>query len=98
VHFLSDAKLLNAQLDCLRALHGGDIINQWQNMAHDGNWDQLTEELLVRHYDPAYTRAIVNHYPRLPQATHFKLNAYSSDAIDRLAADILAAIAPRAAA
>ena len=98
VHFLSDAKLLNAQLDCLRALHGGDIINQWQNMAHDGNWDQLTEELLVRHYDPAYTRAIVNHYPRLPQATHFKLNAYSSDAIDRLAADILATIAPRAAA
>ncbi len=98
VHFLSDAKLLNAQLDCLRALHGGDIINQWQNMAHDGNWDQLTEELLVRHYDPAYTRAIVNHYPRLPQAAHFNLNAYSSDAIDRLAADILATIAPRAAA
>lgn len=97
-HFLSDAQGLNAQLDCLRALHGGDVIDQWQNMAHDGKWDQLTEDLLVRHYDPAYTRAIVNHYPRLPQALHFKINDYSSVAIDRVAADILAASAPRAAA
>lgn len=91
VHFLSDAKLLNAQLDCLRALHGGDVINQWQNMAHDGQWGQLTEALLVRHYDPAYTRAIVNHYPRLPQAAHFQLNAHTADAIEKLAAEILAA-------
>ena len=98
VHFLSDAKLLNTQLDCLRSLHGGDVINQWQNMAHDGKWDQLTEELLIRHYDPAYTRAIVNHYPRLPRAMHFNLNAYTSDAIDRLAGDILASVSPRAAA
>ena len=98
VHFLSDAKLLNAQLDCLRSLHGGDVIDQWQNMAHDGKWDQLTEELLIRHYDPAYTRAIVNHYPRLPQATHFNLNTYSSDAVNRLAANILVSVAPRAAA
>lgn len=89
VHFLSDAKLLNAQLDCLRSLHGGDVIDQWQNMAHDGKWEQLTEELLIRHYDPAYTRAIVNHYPRLPQAMHFNLNAYTSDAIDRLVTEIL---------
>jgi tRNA 2-selenouridine synthase len=98
VHFLSDAKGLNAQLDCLRALHGGDVIDRWQNMAHDGKWDQLTEDLLVKHYDPAYTRAIVNHYPRLPQALHFQLNDYNAGAVDRVAADILAASAPRAAA
>ena len=70
VHFLSDAKLLNAQLDCLRSLHGGVVINNWQDMARDSQWSRLTEELLVKHYDPAYTRAIVNHYPRLPQAAH----------------------------
>ncbi len=91
VHFLSDAQLLNAQLDCLRALHGGVVIDNWQDMARDSQWSRLTEELLVKHYDPAYTRAIVNHYPRLPQASHFQLNAHTVDAIQQLAAEILAA-------
>jgi len=88
-HFLTDTALLNGQLDCLRALHGGEVINLWQNMARDSRWPELTEELLVKHYDPAYTRAIVDHYPRLPQAKRFKLKTYSGDAIDRLAAEML---------
>ena len=91
VHFLSDAKLLNAQLDCLRSLHGGVVIDNWQDMARDSQWSRLTEELLVKHYDPAYTRAIVNHYPRLPQAARHQLNAHTADAIDRLATEILTA-------
>ena len=91
VHFLSDAKLLNAQLDCLRSLHGGAVIDNWQDMARDSQWSRLTEELLVKHYDPAYNRAIVNHYPRLPQAARFQLKAHTADAIDRLATEILTA-------
>jgi tRNA 2-selenouridine synthase len=91
VHFLSDAKLLNTQLDCLRSLHGGVVIDNWQDMARDSQWSRLTEELLVKHYDPAYTRAIVNHYPRLPQAARFQLNAHTAEAIDRLATEILTA-------
>ena len=94
VHFLSDAKLLNTQLDCLRPLHGGEVIDRWQDMARDNHWSGLTEELLVKHYDPAYTRAIVNHYPRLPQARHFSLKSHSSETIEMLAAEILTAIAP----
>lgn len=94
VHFLSDAKLLNTQLDCLRPLHGGEVIDRWQDMARDNHWSGLTEELLVKHYDPAYTRAIVNHYPRLPQASHFSLKSHSSETIETLAAEILTAIAP----
>lgn len=89
VHFLSDAKLLNAQLDCLRSLHGGAVIDAWQNMAHDGKWAQLTEELLVRHYDPAYTRAIGDHYPRLPQAMRFTLQSHMAEAIVLLAQRIV---------
>lgn len=94
VHFLSDAKLLNTQLDCLRPLHGGEVIDRWQDMARDNHWSGLTEELLVKHYDPAYTRAIVNHYPRLPQASHFNLKSHSSETIETLAAEILTAVAP----
>ena len=94
VHFLTDAKRLNTQLDCLRPLHGGEVIDRWQDMARDNHWSGLTEELLVKHYDPAYTRAIVNHYPRLPQASHFSLKSHSSETIETLAAEILTAIAP----
>ncbi len=90
-HFLGDAGLLNTQLDCLRALHGGEVIDRWQAMAHDGRWAPLTEELLLRHYDPAYTRAIISHYPRLPQAPRHTLGAHDAEAIDCLAAGILAA-------
>lgn len=89
-HFLHDAALLNVQLDCLRPLHGSTVIDTWQTLARDGIWDQLTEELLTRHYDPAYTRAITNHYPQLPQAAHFTLNNNSPDAMEQLALEVMA--------
>ncbi len=91
-HFLGDAKLLNTQLDCLRPLHGSAVIDAWQQMGITGEWDRLTEDLLVRHYDPAYTRAINAHYPLLPQAVHFDLVENSADAMDRLAARVMARI------
>ncbi len=89
-HFLSDAPLLNTQLDCLRSLHGHAVINDWQALARSQAWDQLTGELLVKHYDPAYTRAINNHYPRLPQAARFALCAHSTLAMQQLAREVLA--------
>jgi tRNA 2-selenouridine synthase len=67
-HFLQDTALLAKQLDCLAALHGREVIANWNAMAQQQRWDELTEELLLRHYDPSYTRAITKHYPDLPQA------------------------------
>lgn len=89
-HFLGDAALLNARLDCLRQLHGGTVIDDWQALARNGAWDQLTAELLVRHYDPAYTRAINRHYPRLQQAARFVLAAHSGAAMAQLAREVMA--------
>ncbi len=90
-HFLDDAQLLNTQLDCLRALHGNAVIDEWQRLARTGAWDALTEDLLVRHYDPAYTRAIHRHYPRLPQAQRFTLDDDSVATMTKLAAGVVAA-------
>ncbi len=67
-HFLQDATLLAKQLECLTALHGRAVIDNWNALARDQRWDELTEALLVRHYDPAYTRAITQHYPDLARA------------------------------
>ncbi len=88
-HFLGDAALLNAQLDCLRALHGGATIDRWQALAREGAWDRLTEELLVKHYDPAYTRAITAHYPRLSQAARFRLEKFTADGMAALAREVV---------
>lgn len=90
VHFLKDAASLNAQLDCLRPLHGGDVIGRWQEMAGSGQWAALTEELLVKHYDPAYNKAIHSHYPKLPRAQHFDLDGHGAGAIARVAGRIIA--------
>jgi tRNA 2-selenouridine synthase len=67
-HFLADPGSLGRQLDCLVQLHGHGTIEHWKQMAAGGHWDALVAELLERHYDPAYTRAIVSHYPDLPHA------------------------------
>ncbi len=91
-HFLGDVPLLNAQLDCLRALHGSNVTDHWQHLAHDGAWDALTEDLLVRHYDPAYTRAIHSHYPRLPQAQRFMLEDDSATTMAQLATQVIAEV------
>jgi tRNA 2-selenouridine synthase len=67
-HFLHDPGALGRQLDCLVQLHGRETIARWKSLAESGDWDTLVDELLVRHYDPAYTRSIVSHYPALPRA------------------------------
>ena len=88
-HFVGDAAVLNAQLDCLRGLHGGATIHAWQSLARAGHWRELTEDLLVRHYDPAYTRAIDTHYPRLGEASRLRLSGCNEAAVSAVAADIL---------
>ena len=89
-HFLADTATLNAQLDCLRPLHGNTVIDRWQALARGKAWDELTEDLLVRHYDPAYTRAIVAHYPHLPQAPRLTLPDHGDAAMQALARAVAA--------
>jgi tRNA 2-selenouridine synthase len=88
-HFLADAATLNTQLECLTSLHGRETIARWTAMARDGAWDALTEELLVRHYDPSYMRAIVKHYPSLNRAVRLHVSAADESAFLVLAQSYL---------
>lgn len=90
-HFLADATGLIAQLECLTSLHGRNIVSNWSALARAGRWDALTEDLLTRHYDPAYGRAIHRHYPALPRARKLHLDAPDASAIRELARQCLAA-------
>jgi tRNA 2-selenouridine synthase len=74
-HFLEGNEALIEKLACLAPLHGNATIEKWKELALARNWNELTASLLVKHYDPAYTRAIDKHYPALPRAAKLKLGS-----------------------
>jgi tRNA 2-selenouridine synthase len=88
-HFLRDPVLLSTQLACLVPLHGRDVFDGWNALARAGRWDELTETLLVKHYDPSYTRAIRKHYPTLDQARVVTANSPDNATYQRLADEIM---------
>lgn len=85
-HFFAHVDDLNAKLECLAPMHGHAVIDRWKSLALNAGWDELIAELLARHYDPAYTRAIVSHYPALDRAPRLALAGASENAFDALAA------------
>lgn len=67
-HFLRDPGLLAQRLAPLVELHGHKVISDWKHMAEQGQWDTLVEDLLTRHYDPAYRRSTTANFVRLKEA------------------------------
>ena len=84
-HFLEQPASLVAKLECLAPLHGHAVIEKWKELIATRQWDELTADLLVRHYDPAYTRAIDKHYPALTSATKLRLEHADDSAVAALA-------------
>jgi tRNA 2-selenouridine synthase len=89
-HFFDDVAGLTGKLECLVPLHSHAVVDGWKALALAGRWDKLTAELLARHYDPAYTRAITKHYPALGEAPRLKLTGTGDDAFAALARECLA--------
>ena len=67
-HFLADAPALSGRLARLAPLHGHRTVERWAAAAAAGDWDALVAELLERHYDPSYTRAIGRNFLRIADA------------------------------
>ncbi len=88
-HFFDQIEALNAKLECLVPLHGHAVIDKWKALAQAGSWDEFTADLLVRHYDPAYSRAIVKHYPALDRARKLQLRSADAAAFAALARQCL---------
>lgn len=84
-HFLDQVEALTAKLERLVPLHGHAVVGKWKALALERNWDELTADLLVRHYDPAYTRAIAKHYTALGRARRFELRDTSDASLEALA-------------
>src|SRR5581483_2053001 len=87
-HFLGDPAELKAKLACLRSLYGSEVIARWTAQADAGDWEELVADLLVRHYDPAYSRSTPRNFPASGGARVVKLDSLSQDSIARAAADL----------
>jgi tRNA 2-selenouridine synthase len=72
-HFVTDPALLNGQLSCLTALHGRETISRWKQMALAGQMEELVEELLAKHYDPAYLQSIKRNFSQFTEAQVLEL-------------------------
>jgi tRNA 2-selenouridine synthase len=88
-HFLQDRGLLEAQLDCLTALHGREEIAAWKALAAQGAWRDFVARLLMQHYDPAYRRSSLKNFARLPEAEVLRVESAEDDAFAGIAQRVL---------
>lgn len=93
-HYLEQPETLCVKLDFLVKLHGHERIDRWKAQARSGEWDALVAELLVDHYDPAYRRSTLQHYPRLEETPALAVREVSEGAMDELARQILRQATP----
>ena len=84
-HFVADRAALEAQLDCLTALHGKERIAQWKALAAAGNWREFVTRLLIEHYDPAYRRSSMHNFEQLGAAQRVAIASADENAFARAA-------------
>jgi tRNA 2-selenouridine synthase len=56
--FARDPEGFCDHLDALVELQGRKNVERWQAMARAGRWAEVYRDLMLRHYDPLYTRSI----------------------------------------
>lgn len=72
-YFIDDPVSLNSQLEHLIYLHGRAKVSEWQSLAANRQTPILVNDLLQRHYDPAYTRSIARNFSQFAHATPIRL-------------------------
>jgi tRNA 2-selenouridine synthase len=84
-HFLSNPDLLKRSLSPLLELHGQKVLYDWYEMAEKGEWVLLVEDLLNRHYDPAYKRSTGSNYLGQNKAFILKLDSLEKTSFSHVA-------------
>ncbi|MDD5179880.1 MAG: tRNA 2-selenouridine(34) synthase MnmH [Gallionellaceae bacterium] len=89
-HFLHDPALLRRQLERLNGMYSNELLAHWHALCGAQAWDEFIAELLVRHYDPAYSKSICGHYRNYDAAYRLTLDALSEKDFHLLAEEVLA--------
>ncbi len=88
-HFLGNPTFLSDRLTRLIELHGRAVINRWCEMARQGEWRPLVEELLTQHYDPAYRRSSGVSFRQLNNVDLLQLVSLDSDSLRKAAENLI---------
>ena len=89
-HFLSDADNFKHKLSLLTAHYGKVQIAKWNEAIDAGQFPELVEELLVKHYDPSYQSSIVRNFPQYKIENFVQLENDSDEAFAKAAKAIVA--------
>ena len=88
VHLINNRELLFYKLDCLKALHSGQQIDTWKNLANAAKWDEFVADMLLNHYDPAYERSMFNNYVNARNAATLQTTDISGSGFGALGASL----------
>ncbi|HEX4918751.1 MAG TPA: tRNA 2-selenouridine(34) synthase MnmH [Limnobacter sp.] len=91
-YFLKDPTSLQTQLGYLSSLHGHAMIARWGELAQQGAWVTLVQELLTQHYDPAYRKSTPRNLQGFAQAHTLYSDSLGDTAIEELAGELLASL------
>lgn len=89
-HFLLNTADLQDKLRMLRARHGNEVITTWCEQVRAGQFSELVEDLLIKHYDPSYQSSIRRNFPHYDSAHSFLLEGDSDAAFLNIAKAIKA--------
>ena len=89
-HFITNPQLLLEKIDCLNTLHSPPQLDHWRTLVMTERWGEFVLDLLINHYDPAYQRSTLKHYPQLEQATRVETPDSSARGFQQLAQQFLA--------
>ena len=88
-HFLEDHQALESLLALLTQRYGKEQIAKWQTLSQEKHFQTLVDELLVSHYDPAYTDSIQRNFPNYASSQRCVLQSAKPAAYQALAQQIL---------
>ncbi|UFS56691.1 tRNA 2-selenouridine(34) synthase MnmH [Comamonadaceae bacterium M7527] len=88
--FVNDSALFCERLDTLVALLGHATIEQWQDLARNGESAQVVAQLLDSHYDPKYFESMARNFALYTSAHQVTVADDSQGSIEDTAAGILA--------
>jgi len=88
-HFLTDTDNFKQKLGLLTAHYGKVQIAKWSDAIDAGNFTELVEELLIKHYDPSYLSSIVRNFSAYSPEKFVELESDSDEAFAKVAKAIV---------
>lgn len=88
-HFFVQPDLLRHQLECLVPLRGRDTVAAWHALIDAQDWRGLFDDLLSKHYDPAYARSLSTNYAASEHGPDYFVRDISYAGFEALATQIL---------